>query len=154
MLHVPQRCRCRPVSLACHIHTYVQIIYTYILELKIPDAFAALQGIFGSSSGGQLLEVKVNLLHATSCCCCRAESAVGALHECIFICAIYFNFIKLLTGLQKQTQHSGEVGLTPSLTLSLSVGLAFYLSWGVLALKSMANNCGGLHKLNVCLPLI
>lgn len=75
-----------------------------------------------------------------------AKSAVGALHECIFICAIYFNFIKLLTGLQKQTQHSGEVSLPLSHSLSVSLG--------ILALKSMANNCEGLHKLNVCLPLI
>lgn len=74
-----------------------------------------------------------------------AESAVGSLHECIFICAIYFNFIKLLTGLQKQTQHSGEVALSLSRPLVLS---------GVLALKSMVNNCEGLHKLNVWFPLI
>lgn len=128
-------CTCPNVAVADQSHlpaiyicTDMYIIYTYILELKIPDAFAALQGIFGSSSGGQLLEAKVNLLHATSCCCCRAESAVGALHECIFICAIYFNFIKLLTGLQKQTQHSGEVGLTPSLSHSITLCWSLFLS--------------------------
>lgn len=78
-----------------------------------------------------------------------AESAVGSLHECIFICAIYFNFIKLLTGLQKQTQHSGEVALSLSLSLSRPLVLS-----GVLALKFMVNNCEGLHKLNVWFPLI
>lgn len=126
MLHVPQRCR--PVSLACHIHMYRYVYYIYLyIGIKNSRRVCRVTRHFRLLVWRTVARSESKFA-ACLCCCCRAGSAVGALHECIFICAIYFNFIKLLTGLQKQTQHSGEVGLTPSLSHSITLCRSLFLS--------------------------